>query len=143
MNFFEIFVGLLLLAFTIGTIIVIGNFLKIGMEQEKPKELPRKKFHPKHKKHSTRRAAHMRKRKTIKPIKTYNSSQLAEKFESLAYSEMNCNGCGSKNPSDSIYCTNCGITIKFNKIPTNQICAECGQKNSHDAKNCIVCGVKL
>lgn len=53
-------------------------------------------------------------------------------------STINCNKCGSKIPTGSKFCLECG-----DKVQDALFCANCGEKVPPNSKFCLKCGNKL
>ena len=53
--------------------------------------------------------------------------------------KIKCPNCGSSNPGQAAFCTECGSSLAEAKI----ICPNCGGENDNRARFCMACGSKL
>ena len=53
--------------------------------------------------------------------------------------KIKCPNCGSSNPGQAAFCTECGSSLAEAKI----ICPNCGGENEKRARFCMACGSKL
>jgi hypothetical protein len=59
---------------------------------------------------------------------------------------LQCTGCGSDNPGDSVFCIECGERlsgVKKSDKRNKRKCKECSQFNDLDALFCVACGEKI
>lgn len=56
-----------------------------------------------------------------------------------------CQNCGTKNPENSIFCSNCGYKLIHTEKPEKDftICPNCNTKNPPEARFCFNCGYLL
>ena len=58
---------------------------------------------------------------------------------------MNCPTCGSENPPEAEYCSNCGVPLESESEAGEPVvyCTGCGAENVHGATSCASCGEPL